>query len=51
MTDAAVTLAWGKDGSLDVTGKVTHPPAIQAAIEDGDLDGEQLLGHHVLLFP
>jgi hypothetical protein len=51
MTDAAVTLEWGKDGSLDVTGKVTHPPAIQAAIEDGDLDGEQLLGHHVLLFP
>ncbi|MEO8844413.1 MAG: tetratricopeptide repeat protein [Kofleriaceae bacterium] len=50
MTDAAVTLAWGKD-SLDVTGKVTHPPAIQAAIEDGDLDGEQVLGHHVLLFP
>ncbi|MEO9182254.1 MAG: tetratricopeptide repeat protein, partial [Kofleriaceae bacterium] len=32
MTDAAVTLAWGKDGSLDVTGKVTHPPAIQAAL-------------------
>jgi Tetratricopeptide repeat len=51
MTDAAVTLAWGTDGSLDVTGKVTHPPAIQAAIEDGDLDGEQLLGHHVLSFP
>jgi hypothetical protein len=51
MTDAAVTLAWGNDGSLEVTGKVTHPPAIEAAIEDGDLDGEQLLGHHVLLFP
>jgi tetratricopeptide (TPR) repeat protein len=51
MTDASTTLAWGKDGSLDVTGKVTHPPPINEAIEDGDLDGEQLLGHHVLAFP
>jgi len=51
MTDAQVQLAWGKDGSLDVTGKVTHPPPINEAIEDGDLDGEQLLGHHVLAFP
>ena len=51
MTDASTTLAWAKDGSLDVTGKVTHPPPINEAIEDGDLDGEQLLGHHVLAFP
>jgi hypothetical protein len=51
MTEASAQLAWGKDGSLDVTGKVTHPPPINEAIEDGDLDGELLLGHHALAFP
>ncbi|HEY0253162.1 MAG TPA: hypothetical protein VGC41_16625 [Kofleriaceae bacterium] len=51
ITDAAVTLAWANDGALDVTGNVMHPPHILSALEDGDLDAEQLIGHHVLAFP
>ena len=51
MTQADAKLAFGPDGSLDVDGVVQHPPQIEQALEDGDLDGEQLLGHHVLVFP
>ncbi|MFT3694386.1 MAG: hypothetical protein QM831_14665 [Kofleriaceae bacterium] len=51
ITDAAAKLSWSKDSVLDVSGTVTHPPHILSALEDGDLDAEQLLGHHVLAFP
>jgi Tetratricopeptide repeat len=51
MTNADAKLAFAPDGSLDVSGTVQHPNEIESALEDGDLDGEQLLGHHVLLFP
>ena len=47
-----MTLSFGRDGSLDLAGKVVHPQlqSFQPLLPD-DLDGEQLLGHHLLVFP
>ncbi len=52
LTDAALSLAWAKDGALAVTGHVDHPAmtAAQPLLPD-DLDPERVLGHHVLTFP
>ena len=48
-TDATATIAWGQAGVLDVTGRVTHVP--KRALDPDDLDPENLLGHHVIVFP
>jgi len=52
LTEASLTLAWSADGSLDITGKVTHP-AYQAnqSLGPDDLNSEDVLGHHAIAFP
>ncbi len=42
-------LAWGKDGALDVSGKLDAPPFDFA--DAAPYTADDLLGHHVLAFP
>jgi hypothetical protein len=50
-TDATVVLGWQRDGSLDITGSVRHPLLGKGTLDPEDLDGENLLGRHLLAFP
>jgi hypothetical protein len=50
--DATLSLAWNKDGTLDVSGKI--PTASTNGVmqfQPGDVDSDDYLGHHVLVFP
>lgn len=50
--DATLSFAWNKDGTLDVSGKI--PTASMNGVmqfQPGDVDSDDYLGHHVLVFP
>jgi short subunit dehydrogenase-like uncharacterized protein len=47
-TKTILKYAWGKDGALDVTGNMKPASGVGDELQ---LDADDLLGHHILVFP